>query len=135
MTGVAMSDPPTEAVLDMIREQLGDDGLWTSRRYLRAECNKDHVDVTPREVDQSLAHLRADVEIVTWHGLVSLVDDDTIQRLLEAEGDADYPREMLISRLNRIRAGEYDPDPVVPFATGEKKSLDVDAMEADDGGA
>lgn len=96
-------------VLELIDERVTPDSPWCGRRELRDEARKDDAPLTVEAFDATYADLRADAEIVTWHGLTTLAEEPYLTAALEAEVAADWPRPPLVARLNQVKAGSFEP--------------------------
>lgn len=101
-----MPDPRT-VVLGLVEEHVDVDSPWIGRRNLRAKCRKDKHPITLEEFDEAYHELREDVEIVTWHGLTTLNDDELLNAILEDHVGKKHSRR--VARINKIRAGVYEP--------------------------
>ncbi len=83
-------------------EEKQDNSLWTSKKRIKAEASK--TDFVERdEVKDLVNDLELRGEVVYWHGLVAPTDPDHISEILRSEAMAEYPREILIGRLNEAK--------------------------------
>jgi len=83
-------------------EEKQDNSLWTSKKRIKAEASKTDF-VERHEVKDLVNDLELRGEIVYWHGLVAPTDPDHISEILRSEVMAEYPREILIGRLNEAK--------------------------------
>lgn len=103
-----------EAILSLIEEQIDPSGPWIGRTYLREELRKSKYDVEVHddgkdEFDRAFEELRSDLSIVVWHGLVTLGDEDHLNGAIQAAAEGSVTQKVLIGKLNKVKAGAYDP--------------------------
>lgn len=89
--------------------QNNQSALWTSRNRIRGDGSKGHTPYERDEVDEVVNQLADEGELIVWHGLLAPACPEHLRAIIENEQQADYPRRILIGRVNRLlQEGESD---------------------------
>ena len=122
MSRTQVSGSDRQEVLDAVERFTSPDSPWTSRRDIRQKAG-DGTDatilsLTKKEVDETVAQLVAEGELVYWHGLVTLNDEELLKAAIEKAGEAEVTQYILIGKINKILNGRWDFEEQVPIGGG-----------------
>lgn len=105
-----------DVILDLIDDAVSTDDPWVGRTYLREQARKDAhpgLDVDDSGsmdgFDRAYAALRQDVEIVCWHGLTTLADEELLQAAVVGAAEGSVTQKVLIGKLHKVKSGSWDP--------------------------
>lgn len=116
-----------EVVLELVDEHVDVADPWAGRKSLRERARGNSCPIDVDEFDEAFNELHQDVEIVTWHGKVTLATEELVMAALEAEAESDGGRTLLAKRLNGVLRGTYEP---VPMGSSEQVGLPPEDEEA-----